>query len=605
MSARCTTTSYDKQSLPGIHSYHQYDFLHENSTRVAMLWEEFLHHHSRLPPFSTPASMRMNSSGTRPTAAWTMIQRKVPSPIQNNSALEATTQPVNLEHALAGLPVELQRKILEFLLSAHNVQCQHEIFNRSSYRFELAILRTSRYFHALGQDVFAANGFVYISSYNSDIAAHCENIGHWHAVDGDVHDIRLHIHYAFDENIVRVRFRPDTGAVIVIHADLDRIIAELTLWTICSRGRINLNLDVKPSSNGEPLPVQLQWKLLSPFYKICTLGQTCSVTGAVDCALASTVGRQLTPIVHWQRAEFTQVLELVDTIRVRADRAFEAGNLRIASNLYAMAWDCLEQLISSYVYPAHWFRSFPLNDTVTRDNFKISVAAIIQNLITCRLLLCLEPQEEAGDVLRGNCLGDIRSFHQMQWVMSWVGSRTICDVDFLTAMAAVQCDDVDVALEHMHSATVSEYGSLKYSEASKLIQEWSSWGEDDLYFYGPELFSDLAQYLTKKPVEVWLVEQEVSSPAIVLERYILDGLAYDGPQFKEKFATGDDEDENVLFDKKDADFVMDEVKRKIMTQKQEGQRPSVRVLMAGSLADGSVYSVADMKRLIEMEIGES
>jgi len=168
-------------------------------------------------------------------------------------------------------------------------------------------------------------------------------------------------------------------------------------------------------------------------------------------------------------------------------------------------------------------------------------------------------------------------------------------------MAAVHNKDVDSALEHITLATSVQPGSLKYSNASKLIQQWSSSELNDLYSTAYELFCNLTQYLTKKPVEVSFKVQHVASPAVVLERYILDGLAYDGPQFEEMFKMGDDENESVLFDKETADLVIGNVKRAMVRQKEEGKRPSVRFCMAGPLAVGSAYSVADMDRLIEMD----
>jgi len=276
--------------------------------------------------------------------------------------------------------------------------------------------------------VFAANEFVYIPSYNSCTTFRCDQTAHWNAVATDVKDIRLYLDYTVELDPGK-RLPFVRGAVIVILADLDRIITNLRLWAICTNRSIDLSLELRPYSNGEPLPVELQTKLLDPVRKFYTPRQTCSITGAVDRALANTVGTRLSPIVHWQRAELVQVLELLEEVRLRADNAYEASNMQAAADMYAAAWSCIKRLMSNN---RKWDRSFFLNDTVIRDNFTFALAAIIQNLVTCRFWL------QGERTLGWFCLSDLEWFRRMRWSLSALQQQTSYNLDFLAAMAAVQ-----------------------------------------------------------------------------------------------------------------------------------------------------------------------
>lgn len=87
---------------------------------------------------------------------------------------------------------------------------------------------------------------------------------------------------------------------------------------------------------------KMQRHLLDPFLDIASVEQRCQGTGEVDPSIAQALVDKMTMRVHWRRERAWERYEIALWINTLANRAFIAGNLDVARNIYAgihdLAW---------------------------------------------------------------------------------------------------------------------------------------------------------------------------------------------------------------------------------------------------------------------------
>jgi len=512
----------------------------------------------------------------------------------------ATAANVQSTASLTAMPVELQVKILGYLLLCQHVKNYSRGHQRGlyAYHFEMAILRTNQHFHDLGRVVFAENNFVGVSSYNFDIVTLDHLITHRQPSAEDDHHVRLHLRYALEPALAE-DLLPQLHTVTVALVDLEHIVLQLRRLCLFSHRRTELKLEVKPYSNGRQLPLQLQKKLLDPVLKMRVRKQTCLIEGAVDDELANTIATHLTPIVHWQRVELVQIFDVIETTRLRADSAFGDKDVSLACVTYQWAWSIVKYIVED---DHQWDKKFHLNDTTMQNNFTSSVVTIVQNLLIGRLAPVLEPELEENQGFNSclDCLEIGEDVIDMAQNLSAYDPQAVRDLNFLLAVAAVGCDEAGEALDHIRIVASMHDGMVKFAGSLELVESWAA-DQNEEQCQG-STFTKLMKYLPANPVmpthRTWCARL----PTMHLEQYLLDGLGYDGPCFEENLLPmGADGDDDQSFDKDAADHAIAACMATIARQKKEGLMPQVCVRMAARLPGNRAYSAVDIQELIEVD----
>lgn len=302
---------------------------------------------------------------------------------------------------LLSLPDVVLRRILEFLLLAHEIEVTgpSNIAAFSYVFYDLAILKTCRSLYHEGQSVLRSNHFILVSTRAPDLLSRCSyhNIATWSKNLKFFKHVQLRLHIGIPHNVLKEN--KQHHFFLICLKDIDKFVELLSLYTYLNNPQFRFKFDMKTMPSGAMLPTKILRALLLPFATVRGDRQTCEIKGCVNKELVDQVQNRMMPDVLWQRARIRglyQILKnkkrLVDTIfYIRIDDIRKAICSELREEWLALTCELYAELADLVLYSQRMnFPFMSVHDEVLRKSYMSFFFRLNHNTLLAITLLLLE-----------------------------------------------------------------------------------------------------------------------------------------------------------------------------------------------------------------------
>lgn len=313
--------------------------------------------------------------------------------------------------------------------------------------------------------------------------------------------------------------------------NLATFISSLRIPVVDTASSYKLLIELKNHSSGQSLTTKVQESLLKPFVKLLSIGQRCTIRGAIDDSVKIKYEKILQPSFHWIRSLAWELIDVLTYEKNVANGFANAGHMWPALTTYLG----ILRLLSS---------PFAKMVACTDESVHTQCLRIHSATITNICMIFHETQGPLPPVLPGilhEHLGQsIRSAPDHIFEMPYV-SRTLAPVfKIQRGFALLSLGEVTEGLRLIRLAAQSDLPEHSYiHEIARKNEAWalnraSGLMSDDILL--EEIRMDIAMGIfamseeSKAPVE--MPPSVVSS--LDYERYVLKGLGCQGDLLEER-----------------------------------------------------------------------
>lgn len=243
------------------------------------------------------------------------------------------------------LPVEVLRRIFDFLLTARHVRedvlfsesSETKRFRTTSYEFQLSILSVNKTISALALDVFHENHFFLVTSKHMSLKRLIESsdIQIWSSNITDFKHYRLHALLDFTAASVNDKAcGKKRCSFLICQDDLPYFASAIELNNLNRRIGIKAVFQLNPKDSKIGMPPKTQRELLAPFKVLQGLREALLFDKRTDTSLLEELRTHMTHHAHWHRAHARRLFGVIAESKIAADEAFILRSFELAARRY-------------------------------------------------------------------------------------------------------------------------------------------------------------------------------------------------------------------------------------------------------------------------------